>query len=215
MIIFACANKINTNQNPKTMKFELEKDTIVVIYNNSNSDGKKAIRKELGDKFSEVLPITTRIKTFEDAISELGVGHEAVQAYEDINWKLGAATKDILAYLKLRIITAALNEGWEPQFTENEYRYYPYFNLYTQKEVDEMTEERKKELGLVLWGGVANNGSSAGLACAYSPDAFSISSSSCGARLAFKSEELAIYAGQQFIEIYADFCFKAAVEKKE
>ena len=30
---------------------------------------------------------------------------------------------------------------------------------------------------------------------------------SCGSRLAFKNEELAEYAGKQFIDIYADFCF--------
>ena len=28
-----------------------------------------------------------------------------------------------------------------------------------------------------------------------------------GSRLAFKNEELAEYAGKQFIDIYADFCF--------
>ena len=33
-----------------------------------------------------------------------------------------------------------------------------------------------------------------------------------GSRLAFKSEELAEYAGKQFSEIYADFCFKPKEE---
>lgn len=195
------------------MKVELGKDSIAVIYYNSNPDGKKSIREELGEKFSEILPVTKRIRTFEDAKAELGNGHEAVQAYNDLYWKLGANAKDILAYLKLRIITTALNEGWEPQFTENEYRYYPYYNLYTQKEVDKMTEERKKELGLVWWGGRANSGWYAGLVSAYSRDAFS--TSHYGVHLAFKSEELAMYAGRQFIEIYADFCFKPGEDKEE
>lgn len=197
------------------MKVELGKDSIAVIYYNSNPDGKKAIREELGDKFSEILPVTKRIRTFEDAKAELGNGHEAVQAYNDLYWKLGATAKDILAYLKLRIITTALNEGWTPEFKEEEYRWYPYYNLYTQKEVDKMTEERKKELGLVLWGGYALDGSLCGLAFALSAYAWSLSYSDVGSRLAFKSEELAMYAGRQFIEIYADFCFKPGEDKKE
>lgn len=197
------------------MKIELGKDTIVVIYNNSNSDGKKAIREELGDKFSEILPITTRIKTFEDAMSELGEGHEAVKAYKDLNWHLGETAKDILAYLKLRIIVTALNEGWEPQFTEDEKRWFPWFTLYTQEEIDKMSDEEKEKIGLLLWGGIANYGSLCGLACAYSSDAWSHSASNLGSRLALKSEKLALYAGRQFIKIYADFCFKPGVDKTE
>lgn len=197
------------------MKVELGKDSIAVIYYNSNPDGKKAIREELGDKFSEILPVTKRIRTFEDAKAELGNGHEAVQAYNDLYWKLGATAKDILAYLKLRIITTALNEGWTPEFKEEEYRWYPWFKLYTQEEIDKMSDEEKEKIGLLLWGGYANSGSLCGLAPAYSNYAWSYSYSGVGSRLALKTEELAMYAGRQFIEIYADFCFKPGEDKKE
>lgn len=154
------------------------------------------------------LSIMDRIKTFEDAVKELGEKHPAVCEYNAIA-SAGLETSmspDILAYFKLRIITAALNEGWEPQFTVGEYRYWPWFWLYTQEEVDAMTEAERSELLYV--GGYANGGARCGISSASSYDAFSASSTLLGARLAFKSHELAKYAGRQFIELWSDFSFK-------
>lgn len=154
------------------------------------------------------LSIMDRIKTFEDAVKELGEKHPAVCEYNAIV-SAGLETSmspDILAYFKLRIITAALNEGWEPQFTVGEYRYWPWFWLYTQEEVDAMTEAERSELLSV--GGPAYDGAPCGVSYANSSDAFSRSVTSFGARLAFKSHELAKYAGRQFIELWSDFSFK-------
>jgi len=148
------------------------------------------------------LPVMERIKTFQDALKELGEEHELVKEWDDIE---GVLTNDLAAYLKLRIIVAALNEGWEPQFTTSEYRYYPYFVLYTKKEVDEMTEDQKKELW--LFGGSSNNESSCGLASAHSSDAWTYSDAYRSARLALKSRELAIYCGKQFIDIWAEYVY--------
>lgn len=119
------------------------------------------------------LSIMDRIKTFEDAVKELGEKHPAVCEYNAIV-SAGLETSmspDILAYFKLRIITAALNEGWEPQFTVGEYRYWPWFWLYTQEEVDAMTEAERSELLIV--GGRAYNGALCGLSSAFSNAAFS------------------------------------------
>ena len=153
------------------------------------------------------LSIMDRIKTFEDAVKELGEKHPAVCEYNAIV-SAGLETSmspDILAYFKLRIITAALNEGWEPLFTVGEYRYWPWFWLYTQEEVDAMTEAERSELLYV--GGYALR-CVCGLSYACSYHAFSNSYASLGARLAFKSRELAKYAGRQFIELWSDFSFK-------
>ena len=68
--------------------------------------------------------------------------------------------------------------------------------------------ERSK---LLLVGGLATNGALCGLAYAYSNSAFSLSYTNIGARLAFKSRELAEYAGRQFIELWAAFSFKPVV----
>ena len=146
-------------------------------------------------------PVTERVKTFEDACRELGDEHPFVK-----EWHLGdGLSADLEAYLKLRIIAAALNEGWKPKFTEDEYRYYPWFYLLTEEEISEKSEEWKKEHSLWLFGGSSSNGAYCGLAFAYSNSAWSHSFAFISARLAVKSEELAVYFGKQFIGTWADY----------
>lgn len=151
-------------------------------------------------------PVTERIKTFEDACNELGEENVFVRAYRTAEFNTSGNqndVSDVVAYLKLRVIAEALNEGWQPQFTTYEYRHYPWFYLYTQEEIDNMDEEKKKSLW--LFGGHSNLGSNCGLAFAYSNSAWSSSYSYFSARLAVKSEELAKYFGQQFIDIWYDY----------
>lgn len=160
-------------------------------------------------------PVTERVKTFEDACSELGETNVLVQAYRTAEFNISGNLKDILeviAYLKLRIISAALNEGWEPKFTDDEYRWYPWFNLCTKEKLKEKSNEWKAGRALWLSGGLSDSASSCGLAVADSRHAWTASysrcsASSCSARLAVKSEELAEYCGKQFIDIWADFLF--------
>ena len=130
--------------------------------------------------------VMERIKTFEDAVAELS--NRAMNGDKDAGelldeWKISSqvGSKDLLAYLKLRIITYALNEGWKPEFEEvTEPRFYPWFSLETSR---------------VVCSGCY----------AYKVNASMYSFSSHGSRLAFKSKELAEYAGKQFIEIYEDW----------
>lgn len=150
--------------------------------------------------------VMERVKTFKDACNELGIEHDKwVQDKKDLGLEA-----DVIAYLKLRIIAAALNEGWKPQFTTDEYRYFPWFYLYTQSEIDEMSEEEKSRV-------VCRSGSSAGadggVACACTYYVSSYTYTSIGSRLAFKTRELAEYAGRQFVEIWADYVFKPEEEK--
>ena len=76
--------------------------------------------------------VTKRIKTLEDACAELGEKHPLVTQYR---LSVAAAyigdpmTEDFIAFLKLRIIAAALNEGWEPTFDKDEERWYPWFKI--------------------------------------------------------------------------------------
>ena len=146
--------------------------------------------------------VTERIKTFDDAVRELGENHPLVKEWAVLGQNL---SPDLEAYLRLRIITAALNEGWEPQFTEDECRWYPWFTLWTEEELKDKTEEWKKEHSLWLFGGRSAYGSYCGLAYSYSSTAWSDSFANVSARLAVKSKELAVYFGKQFIEIWADY----------
>lgn len=145
-------------------------------------------------------PITERVKTFEDACREIGVDPDTVQA----QWEeAGLTMPDEVAYQKLRIIAAALNEGWQPEFTENEWRWYPWFCLWTEEELSEKDDEWKANHALISTEDYS--GDFAGFACAYSYDAPSDAYASFGSRLCFKSEALATYCGKQFISLWADF----------
>ena len=151
-------------------------------------------------------PITERVKTFEDACRELGADHPFVLAYQNTNLRdpeVAEANRDILVYMKLRIIAAALNEGWEPEFTEDEWRWYPWFTLWTEEELSEKSDEWKADRHLISTGDYS--GDWAGFAFANSNDAPSYTTTNFGSRLCFKSEALATYCGKQFISLWADF----------
>ena len=158
------------------------------------------MKKVFGEDVFKPADIRDRIKTFEDAKRELGNDHPLVK-----EWNLGDnLSADLEAYLKLRIIVAALNEGWKPKFTTDEWRYYPYFYLVTNDEIEKMDEEERSRVVLRSYSNAdAYGGIVYAIACYDSPDA----STSGGSRLAFKNRDLAIYAGQQFIDIYAEYCF--------
>ena len=156
------------------------------------------------EEAKEKKPVTERVKTFEDACKELGIDAEAIQQ----QWQdAGITMLDEVAYQKLRIITAALNEGWEPEFKDGEYRYYPYCLLYTKEEIEQKDDEWKDEHNLQLWvgGGTSSHGAYCGLAFARSNYAWSRAAAHLSARLAHKTEELAIYSGKQFTELWANY----------
>ena len=150
-------------------------------------------------------PVTERIKTLADAMEALGQGNPLVEEYIAVRDKLRTDAGELIAYLKLRIIVAALNEGWEPKFAEDEYRYFPWFYFYTKEEYDKLDDEEKGRC--VLRSGAHAYSNYGFVSCHANNDA-SHSSTDFGSRLAFRTRELAAYAGRQFIEEWADFMFK-------
>lgn len=138
---------------------EVKRDDLRELYQvltNYPAISKEQVQNEMHKVFGEDTfkpkDIMERVKTFEDACRELGEEHPFVRSYNGYTNNIHENNKndtDILAYLKLRIICAALNEGWEPQFTEDEWRYYPWFWLYTQDEIDNMNEDEKKNRRLL------------------------------------------------------------------
>lgn len=188
---------------------QINTDALIKAYKESSNDCKNILESLFGEEIFKSKDITERIKTFDDAYKALGESHPYVVQYDQIFACLmdgeEEIPKDIIAYLKLRIIVAALNEGWEPQFTEDEWRYFPWFVLYTQKEIDEMDEEQKSR---VVFRSLNSAFASGGVACAHASNDASCADANIGSRLAFKSRELAIYAGKQFVEIWANYVFK-------
>lgn len=118
--------------------------------------------------------VMDRIKTFEDAYIALGEEHLLIKEHK--NAAAIGCSADLAAYIDLRIIVAALNEGWEPTFAKDELRWYPWFRIND---------------GTVTYVDVVYDSSYTG--------------SNNGSRLAFKNKEDAKYAGKQFIDIYKAF----------
>ena len=179
-------------------------------------EGKVAEWKEINGVTTLVLteekdnrPVTERIKTFDDAVKATGM-----KLPLDDN-QLSCLPKDVVAYMKLRIIAAALNGLTDdtldefPKFTTVEYRWYPWFYVYTQEYIDNINEEKKKNLWRL--GGYSINGSNCCPAYTNVNFSWSYTYSNVSARLAVKSEELAKYFGNQFIDIWADYL----IDKRE
>lgn len=150
-------------------------------------------------------PITERVKTFEDACRELGEDNHFVEQYHVIvdNGNFTSDGHDFIAYLKLRIIAAALNEGWEPQFTEDEWRWYPWFTLWTEGELSDKSNEWKADRHLISTGDYLGDYAGFAFACSHFSTSSTYTYFVC--RICFKSEALAEYCGKQFASLWADF----------
>lgn len=193
-----------------TDNIEIKKQNIINAYRNGNDEQKAFLVNLFGNDIAEEAKpknIMERVRTFEDACRTLGEEHPMVLAYQNTKIHITDyfGTDDVIAYLKLRIICAALNEGWEPKFTTDEYRWFTWFELFTQQELDDMSEEQRSR---VVARSFSYANASGGVACANAGYAASVASTYYGSRLAFKSKELAEYCGKQFIDIWADFVFK-------
>lgn len=151
------------------------------------------------DLFDTNIPIWDRIKTVEDAITYTGM---------TLPDNIDELPLDVQAFLKLRVVCAAYNELKKdeldqfPRFTTNEYRYYPWFLLYTQEEIDRMDEEdRSRVLGRSSYSASAY----AGVAFSHTSYASSLSCTGSGGRLCFKTEELATECGKRFAKLWGQF----------
>lgn len=157
------------------------------------------------DRIKPSLDDYKSIKTYEDACEALG--EEPVGDLGD------HVDKHIIALIKLETISRALwGKDWQPKPDPDgsKYFYYPWFALYTQSEMDSMSEEDRG----ALLGAVANNGAFAGFGCLHASGRSSCSPADFGFRLCQETEEKAKYFGVQFKEIWADYlAFNFTVEK--
>nr|DAK84048.1 MAG TPA: hypothetical protein [Caudoviricetes sp.] len=157
------------------------------------------------DRIKPSLDDYKSIKTYEDACEALG--EEPVGDLGD------HVDKHIIALIKLETISRALwGKDWQPKPDPDgsKYFYYPWFALYTQSEMDSMSEEDRG----ALLGAPAGNGARAGFGSLGASDRSSDSYATIGFRLCQETEEKAKYFGIQFKEIWADYlAFNFTVEK--
>lgn len=181
-------------------KMEIKEENIFSAYNSADENGKAV-------KQADNRPVTGCIKTFEDACNELGEDHPFVKAYNGYAINIHEDNKndtDILAYLKLRIIVAALNEGWEPEFSKKEKRFVPWHILWTRDELSQKSEEWKSDRHLMMIGETYRT-EFAGFASANSANVSSAETAYFDSRLCLRTDTLATYCGKQFMSLWADF----------
>lgn len=154
----------------------------------------KAGRKLLRDLFPKVFPETERIKTLNDACCEIGFDHPFVKNAKQVEL-LKAYDVNLTAFAHLRIICAALNEGWVAK--PGNASYYPVFEFFTEAEVKEMDNKTAEALYIV-----EPKFDTDFVAVDYS---FSVKSETVSSCLRLKTSELAKYCGKQFIDLWMDY----------
>lgn len=178
----------------------IEKEKAINAYRVGSDEQKQVLELLFGVETLKPKTVMDRVKTFEDALKELKPFHPLVKEYKAL--RKADVTLNLIAYSKLCIVTAALNEGWTPKFIKGEKRYSPCFFLYTDKEIRNMSKEEKSRVVYQ--------------SCDYASGGVSLAFTNCdtttvrfGSRLAFKTSELAEYAGKQFTKLYAEYLLKA------
>lgn len=144
------------------------KTEILKAFRQADDKGKELLES----LFGKIRPqnITEKVLTLEDAYDVLGIDSE--DSEKEFFEK---HAKSIAAYRKLIVITEALNEGWKPNWDDdNEPKYYPWFYF--------------DQPGFRLYSVIVG-----------------YYSSYVGSRLCFQKEEVAKYAATQFLSIYKEF----------
>lgn len=177
-------------------------------YKKGNDCVKSVLHNLFGEDVCAPKNVMDRVKTFEDACIETGTD---IQAFNEMTKNLD---EHVVTYMKLSIIVKALNEDDKfPYFTKDEWRYYPYFWLYTKDEYEKMNAKDREKISRVLFRSSYYADSSGGVAFANAWYDASSTSYNVGARLAFRNKELALYAGKQFIDLYVKHLFDADIVK--
>ena len=120
------------------------------------------------------MDIKDKVKSFEDACKVLDIT-PSVPVVTGIPEKY---QKPLIANYQLMVIAEALNEGWTPDWSNGEWdKWYPWFDMDDSSSAGRFSFDVAVDLH---------------------------SYSFVGSRLCFKSEELADYAGTQFLELYRE-----------
>lgn len=120
----------------------------------------------------------TNIQTFEDACEVLQLDHKKM-IFDFLTYP-EKHRKALEAHIKLTIIAEVLNEGWRPDWSDDdECKYEPWFVM----------------------------GGPSGSSFSYGGCSLWISYAAGGLGLYYKTNELGAYAGQHFKELYQDYFF--------
>lgn len=198
------------------MKVEIEESKLQTAYANACDGIKDFMESLFGKKVFEAAKPTLddykTIRTYEDACEALG---ETPILSENRKKALCAKFPDhydfrqnmpnhIIALMKLETISRALwgrNFQPKPDGEGSKVYWYPWFALWTKKEVEDMNPEQRG----ALLSAHASNGATAGFGSLSADGRSSCAPANFGFRLCQETEEKAKYFGQQFIELWAEY----------
>lgn len=198
------------------MKVEIEESKLQTAYANACDGIKDFMESLFGKKVFEAAKPTLddykTIRTYEDACEALG---ETPILSENRKKALCAKFPDhydfrqnmpnhIIALMKLETISRALwgrNFQPKPDGEGSKVYWYPWFALWTKKEVEDMNPEQRG----ALLSAHALYGANAGFGSLYANNRSSSAIANIGFRLCQETEEKAKYFGQQFIELWAEY----------
>lgn len=202
------------------MKIQIEKEKVQAAYKDACDGVKEMLIKMFGKEVCEAAKPTLddykTIKSYEDACEVLGLTpilsenrNKALCAQFPDHYDFRQnMPKHIIALMKLEIISRAL---WgkdfqpEPDAEGKKTYWYPWFALYTKKEIESMSEEDRKSIRGALLAGFANTGAPAGFGSLNTLNRSSYSYANVGFRLCQETPEKAAYFGKQFIDLWAEY----------
>lgn len=153
------------------MTLNVNKTNALRAWREADSKGKELLENLYGKDVFENQNVMDRIKTYEDALKETGRPD-----VPDFSFLPEDMRKHFEALYKMYIIAEALNEGWKPDWdNDDEYKYYSWFTM-----------------------------SASSFAFYGSNYVSSYAVAGSGSRLKFKTRELAEYASKQFVDIWRD-----------
>lgn len=197
------------------MKVEIEESKLQTAYANACDGVKDFMESLFGKKVFEAAKPTLddykTIRTYEDAC--VALKQDAIRV-DSVNGdtttvltNLGARVNipsHIVALMKLETISRALwgrNFQPKPDGEGSKVYWYPWFALWTKKEVEDMNPEQRG----ALLSAYAHGGAYAGFGSLAASIRSSLASAYIGFRLCQETEEKAKYFGQQFIELWAEY----------
>ena len=197
-------------------KIEIEKKNVEAAYKVADENGKKLLDALFGKAANENTPNLDdykSIKTYEDACEALGLTpiysdenvDRAVCEHINDHWDYRQTMpKHIIALMKLETIANALwGRNWEPKpdASGDTLFWYPYFALWTEKEIQDLNKDQRG----ALLSAYADHGANAGFGYLHTFYRSSNAGANFGFRLCQETEEKARYFGTQFVELWAEY----------
>lgn len=197
-------------------KIEISKQNLEAAYKVADENGKKLLDALFGKAAKANTPNLDdykSIKTYEDACEALGLtpiysdkdAERAVCEHINDHWDYRQTMpKHIIALMKLETIAKALwGRNWEPKpdASGDTWFWYPYFALWTEKEIQDLNKDQRG----ALLSAAAYSGAYAGFGYLITTHRSSVASARIGFRLCQETEEKARYFGTQFVELWAEY----------